>query len=525
MSTRYQKLHGHRALLAAVAIGSAMTLTACTAATVAPTETSAGVVTEEQAEPMVLVVGQAQPLAGNFNGFTLSIGNNMVVYNLYDTLVRTGEGLKPEPRLAETWEFADDNLSMTLNLREATFADGTPITSKHVATSLAFAQNAENGANAGPLARRVTSIDTSDDNVVVLNFDTPFPSAFDLLNLLIIVDQETIDSVFAEPNASGPFKLDSYQPEIGYTLVANEAFWGTPPKLATIEVKFLNNTQTLTAAIRSGDIDFIAQTSALDAMTYKDDPNYVGGLFGGANSVVALNINVTDPALSDPRVRLALSRSLNRDRMVTDVMFGAADAGCLPFNTRGQLGFDADLCDQVVFDLDEAKALFAEANAANLSFGLVTSTQINPALTKIAEILQADLASIGVKMTIEDVDSASFREQASKGLFPQALLQLVGRSNLDPDTTFNATTAWRAAKNASRFENADYQRLVKEAGSILDERERAVIYRQINELILRENFVMPVVTNPKPWVGVAGVTGVEAASNGQPIMEYVSITK
>lgn len=525
MSTRYQKLHGHRALLAAVAIGSAMTLTACTAATVAPTETSAGVVTEEQAEPMVLVVGQAQPLAGNFNAFTLSVGNNMAMYQLYDSLVRTGEGLTPEPRLAESWEFSEDGLSMTLNLREATFADGTPITSEHVAISLAYAQDPEVGANAGPLAKRVVSVDTSVANKVVLNFEKAFPGVFDLLNLLVIVDQATIDSDFAAPNASGPFKLDSYQPEIGYTLVANQTFWNGAPALATIEVKFLNNTQTLTAALRSGDIDFIAQTSALDAQTYKDDPNYVTGLFGGANSVVGLNFNVTDPALSDPRVRLAISRSLNRDRMVTDVMFGAADAACLPFNTPGQLGFDADLCDQVVFDLNEAKALFAEANAAALTFNLVTSTQINPALTKIAEILQADLASIGVTMTIEDVDSASFRDQASKGLFPQALLQLVGRSNLDPDTAFTATTAWRTAKNASRFENADYQRLVKEAGSILDNAQRAVIYRQVNELILRENFVVPVVTNPKPWIGVAGVTGVKNASNGQPIMEEVSITK
>ena len=524
--------YGSRSRGAVAAIATALLLTACGGTS---TESGAPAPSEETASsgepaapaapeaPQVLVVGQSAPIQGNFNAFILSAGNRAMMAQLYDTLTRTGPGLEPLPRLAESWEVAADGLSISLTLREAAFADGTPITSADVERALAFAQNPDSRANARVLATKVTSIETPSSDQVVMRFDAPFPGIFDMLDLLPIIDQGTIDSNFAAPNASGPFALDTYTPEVGFTLVPNAEWWGPEPSLDTIEVKFLNNSQTQILALQAGDINFVDEVSDFDYTVLRDNAKYVTGFAGGANSVAAMTINVTDPVLSDPRVRLALARAIDRERIVRQVRFDASEAACLPFNTPGQLGYDDDLAASCEFDLAEAKALLDEAGVADLTLTLVTSGQISTDLPRTAEIIQADLASIGVTIVIEDLDAAAYREQASQGTFAQLLIQRYGRANLDPDTLFSATNAWKTKGNASRFDNEEYVSLVAEAGQTLDVAARASLYRRINELVLAENFVIPIATNPKPWVATADVSGVENNVNGQFRFENVSI--
>lgn len=472
--------------------------------------------------PQVLVVGQSAPIQGNFNPYVLANGNRAMMYQLYDTLITLGAGLEPLPRLAESWEVAADGLSISLTLRRAAFADGTPITSADVERALTFAQNPDNRANVRVLANKVSAIETPSSDRVVMRFKLPFPGVFDMLLLLPIIDQGTIDSNFAAPNASGPFALDTYTPEVGFTLAPNAEWWGPAPSLERVEVKFLNNSQALILTLQSGGVNFVDEVSDFDYTVLRDNEKYVTGFAGGANSVVAMTLNVTDPALSDPRVRLALARAIDRDRIVRQVRFDASEAACLPFNTPDQLGYDDDLAASCKFDLAEAKALLDEAGVTDLTLTLVTSGQIAPDLPRTAELIQADLKSIGVTLVIEDLEAAAYRQQASQGLFTQVLIQRYGRANLDPDTLFSATNAWRAKNNASRFENEEYARLVTEAGTTLDVAVRASLYREINELVLAQNFVIPIATNPKPWVAASGVSGVASTVNGQLRFENVS---
>lgn len=489
--------------------------------TAAPTSAAPTTSAAAPSKSKKLVVGQAAPLIGNFNPYNLTFGNNVAMYQVYDPLVRVIDG-KPEARLAEKWDLSFDGLTLTIKMRKATFADGTPITSQHVAVSLAYVQDAKNGANALTLAQRVRTIETPTDDTVIMKFAAPFPAVLDLLNLLLIVDKGTIDSQFAKPNASGPFTVKSYDADTGYTLVPNTRFWRGAPAIPSIEVKFLSET-TLTGALKAGDIDMISIASIPDYESLKKDKKYISGLSGGANSVIALTLNVTAPALSNPDVRLALSRAINRKRIVEDVMLNAATAACLPFNDPTQLGYDAYLASQCTYDLKDAQFYLKRAGVESLSFSVVTSAQINTAMPKIAEIIQNDLASIGVRVRIDEVDAAAFRAQAP-GTFPQGLLQVYGRANLDPDTLFSATNAWRGTNNASRYNDPLYTRLVTQAGSTVDTNTRKALYKQIAELSLKQNFVIPIVTNPKPWIAIAGLKGLGDAANGQPLFEDATVS-
>ena len=349
---------------AAIAVALALVLTACgstsssDSSAPAPSDDSASseapAAPAAPAVPQVLVVGQSAAIQGNFNPFILSNGNRAMIAQLYDTLTSTGAGLEPQPRLAESWEVAADGLSISLTLREAAFADGTPITSADVERSLAFAQNPDSRANVRVLANKVSAIEATAPDQVVMRFEAPFPGIFDMLDLLPIIDQGTIDSNFAAPNASGPFALDTYTPEVGFTLVPNSEWWGPAPSLERIEAKFLNNSQTQILALQAGDINFVDEVSDFDYTVLRDNEKYVAGFAGGANSVAAMTVNVTDPALSDPRVRLALARAIDRERIVRQVRFDASEAACLPFNTPGQLGYDEDLAASCAFDLAQA---------------------------------------------------------------------------------------------------------------------------------------------------------------------------
>lgn len=116
------------------------------------------------------------PIATSDNG---SIWTQLLIF---DTLVRpdiTGEGL--EPGLAESWSISEDGMTLTFNLREAQFSDGTPVTAEDVRFSIERA--ASEGSSWGRFYRPFTSFEVVDDRQIVMRLDEPFTPGFNNLAL------------------------------------------------------------------------------------------------------------------------------------------------------------------------------------------------------------------------------------------------------------------------------------------------------------------------------------------------------
>jgi ABC-type transport system substrate-binding protein len=136
------------------------------------------------------------------------------------SLLLFDEQYNPQPYLAESWEVADDGLSVTFELRDgATFHDGEPITSEDVAFSL---QTSKENHPFSAMFAPVTSVDTPDDLTVVINLEKPHPAILMAMSpgLLPIIPKHIFDDaqdIQTHPRnggadfvGSGPFKVVEY---------------------------------------------------------------------------------------------------------------------------------------------------------------------------------------------------------------------------------------------------------------------------------------------------------------------------
>lgn len=471
-----------------------------------------------------LTIGQTAALTDNFDPYNLAPSNFVMMYQVYTTLVRESASLKPEPSLARSWQLAQNGLSLTLHLRSAKFSNDAPITSQTVAYDIQLVKQKASAANIRVLAKNITSVEATSPNIVVLNFVKPFPGVFDFLNLLFITNQSTVASHYANVDASGPFKVASYNPGVGFTLVRNPYYWGIAPKVAMVNVKFLSNEQTLIDSLRTGTVDLADLVSPFDAKSLTGNKSFVTGIPPAGNSIFTFIFNVTSSPLNNVDVRDALSMALDRQKIISIALSGEATPACIPFVSTASLGYNKQLATSCKFNLAAAKAKLRQSGlpASALQFTMVTSTQANPVLTQMSEIFQADLAKIGVTMHIQDVNSAAWNSDAISGSF-QSIASLYGRANLDPSTLFGADTLWYPSGNNAHFVNPEYASLINQADTMYNTAKRRALYAQIDKIILQQNFALPVATNPRPYAEAADVHGVVWTVNGAPVFAGATV--
>jgi peptide/nickel transport system substrate-binding protein len=502
-------------------VAGVFALALCVTVGVAP---AAGAREAPHASGTTLTIGQTAPLTKNFSPYSIVAGNYAMMYQLYDTLIRETPTLKIQPRLATGWKFSKDGLSMTLHLRKARFSNGAPITSEVIKYDLSVMQDPATAANAQALASQVTSVDTPSARTVVLHFGAPFPEVFDLLNLLFITDPATVNSTFATVTASGPYEVQSYNPGVGYTLVRNPYFWGPRANISTITVKFLPDEQTMIDTLKTGSIDFAYPITPFDAYILASNRSYRTGTAPLGSAIYSLMVNVAKPPLDNPDVRQALSLALDRQKIFQVAVESVGRTACLPFIVPTQLGYVPSLARSCKFDLAAAKAKLQASGVSpsSLSFTVITSTQVSPVLTQMAEIFQADLAKIGVTLNIQDVAPTAWNAAAHSGTF-DLLATPYGRANLDPGTLFLADIVWYATDNPTHFSDPTYAALVQKADTSTNPKVRAKLYAQIDEIILKQNFILPVAGNPLPYVKAKGLRGLRWAVNGQPLLEAATL--
>jgi dipeptide transport system substrate-binding protein len=247
---------------------------------------------------------------------------------------------------------------------------------------------------------------------------------------------------------------------------------------------------------------------------------------GGA-SVTDIMMNVSRPPFDNKKVRQAINHAVDRKRFVDTVLVGFGDPWCQPFPPQS-LGFSKDLgTKHCTFDLARAKQLLAEAGYPNgFESILHISTATYPNTRALAQILQADLAKIGVRLTIRDVEPAEYREVTwgTKNKFA-IVLHEYGRGNRDPDTLFKAAGAWYTKDGMHTYTSPEYIQLVDEAGSTLDPAKRRQVYDQIARFLADQVFTLPI--SPNFTLSAIRPTAQEVTVNvdGMPILEKAWLTR
>jgi peptide/nickel transport system substrate-binding protein len=451
------------------------------------------------------------------DGHVLIAQNNNTVGQIYDRLIAYDEAMQPQPMLAERWDVSDDSKRVKLTLRQGVqFHTGRELTSDDVKWNVLRVRDPKTGA--GQLATQsawFSRIETPDKYTVELSSDKPRPGIYDFFEYFNILNPVTMEGPAAKSSVvgTGPFKFVEFQQGVVFRMVKNPSYWQAGrPLLDEVVVQILPDQQTLAAQLEAGSVDFadpgirdalrLTQTSAF---VFVDNPNPSGG--------TVLNVNTTRAPTNDKRVRQGLQYAVDRQRFVNTAQLGLGRAVSLPWPPRSP-AYEPDRATFYPFDLDKARALFAQAGLAEFELDFQYQAPVTTA-AQLGQILQSDLARIGVKLNLRPLEPAAWRA-AAEGLQYHGLNATSnGFTQLgEASSMFSLGRSWAPTGNNAGYNNETYAGLIEAASSEPDPARRKLLYTQLNDLLLDESFGIVVATSPNSTVYRANLRGITYSVNG-----------
>lgn len=527
-------------LLAALLLVLAAASVACAPAPAPPTEEMAGDMEEGPRTGGTLVVGTTDDII-NFDAFSLGFVSYPMQNQCYDSLILYDKRLNIMPRLATAWETNAEGTSVTLTLRDdVVWHNGRAFVADDVVQNIDRALVPDTGSNVHGMVQTVTGATANGDHSVTIDFAAPTPNMFDILNVMRIMAPESFDSLTNSCIGTGPFKLKEWIPGDVLTFTRNEDYWEEGrPYLDEVSFKPFDDLEALVTALETGIIDAAIAIPPKDYQRLLDAGIAVE--FGQGGLLYSITVNPPDPdqpegALSDKRVRQAVCWSIDRDAIVDQALFGVGGATVVPFPDYSVAYFE-ELADHYSFDLEAAAALLDEAGWVDTDgdgvrdkdgVKLVLNTitiQAFPETTDIGTILEADMATIGVEIDVEPLDSATYgpRHLGTPETNGSAVFDLdvtfVGRQHLDPMGLFD-NSPFRP-RSSPIFPHGDFPEGYVEqlaiAGSTFDRETRRDAFRQVGEIMLDSCIDIPLSWKYTLFARQANVHGLDWTVNDELI--------
>ena len=368
---------------------------------------------------------------------TTSFTSHETFTQIFDGMVMRDEKGNVLPHLALSWEFQDDNKRVVFKLRPGVvFHDGTPCNAEAVAFTvkrhLDPATASPTKFICGPLQRA----EVIDALTVAYIYGAPFVTLWVGLGgayqaILSPTAVQKLGNDFGRnPVGSGPFKFEKWQPDSGIKLARNDKHMfinkrfknDKPAHLDSIEYVVIPEDAPRLAALQSNEIQVIAGFNAvpLDKLAQVKRLRNVKVLTRTALSCFGLCFNTKLAPTSDLKVRQALSMAIDKNKVMQLALGGNGELAYSPLGPAFSqvLPNAKDIAPK--YDPAKAKALLAEAGAANLKLRL--STGDDSTNRRAAEVIQAELKAVGVDVAIEAVPGAEAAVIQRKGEHPLYLL-------------------------------------------------------------------------------------------------------
>lgn len=342
-----------------------------------------------------------------------------ILNNVYDTLVQLNpETLALEPRLAESWDIAEDNMSVTFHLREgAQFASGNPITAHDVVYSMTRLLKLGQAQASSLLSRGFVAENTGtyftapDDNTFVLTLaqaDDPRllmmvlaeSGRGSILDSKRVIENEVdgdMGQAWLTNNAagSGAFTLGQWRSNEYVILDKNENYWEDVPAMDRVLMRHLPESQSQRLGLEQGDIDVGFSLAAPDLKALEENAEITVESVPSAGFYY-LAVSMKDERFGNPKVREALRYLIDYDGINSAIMpfFGVKRQR--PINSDA---FAALADPDYTLDVEKAKALLAEAgypDGFDTTIRVISTQQFLDSATSI----QNTLAQAGINAEI-----------------------------------------------------------------------------------------------------------------------------
>jgi len=367
------------------------------------------------AKDSIIVAMQLEPPHLDPTSAAAGAIDSVLYANVFEGLTRfMGDGAVV-PGLAESWEISDDGLTYTFKLHSGVmFHDGTTMDAEDVKFSLNRARDEDSTNAQKALFAGITDVTVVDPQTVQVTLAEPNGSF--LFNLAwgdaVIVAPESIGDIKTTPIGTGAFKFSNWVQGDKIELEKNAEYWGTPAILNRATFKFISDPTAAFAAVMAEDVDVFSGFPAPENLPqFEADPRFQV-LVGSTEGETILSTNNKQPPFDDVRVRQAVAHAIDRQAIIDGAMFGYGTPIGSHFAPHNPAY--VDLTGKSAFDPEKAKALLAEAGFPD---GFETTLHLPPPsyARRGGEIIAAQLAAVGIKATITNVEWAQWLETVFRG--------------------------------------------------------------------------------------------------------------
>ncbi|WP_102958795.1 ABC transporter substrate-binding protein [Mangrovicella endophytica] len=445
---------------------------------------------------------------------------------VYNRLVEFERGTtNVVPGLAESWEVSEDGLVYTFHLRKGVkfqttdfFTPTRDFNADDVIFSFDRQGNKENKffAYAGDVTwgyyndmsmpSLVKSFEKVDDNTVKMTLTTPnAPMIANLaMDFASIMSKEYADKLLADgtpeklnqqPLGTGPFTFVGYQQDAVIRYKAFDQYWGGKQPIDDLVFAITQDAAVRLQKLKAGECQVASYPNPADIPALKSDDT-LNVLEQPGLNVGYLAYNTTQAPFDKPEVRRALNMAINKQAILEAVYPGIGQIAKNPIPPTMWSYNDAVKDD--TYDPDAAKKMLDEAGVKDLKmkvWAMPVARPYNPNARRMAELIQADFAKVGVGVEIVTYDWTQYLKLAGDPKHDGAVLAGWTGDNGDPDNFLAILLGCDGvgSGNKAAWCNKDYDALIKKASTISDQAERAKLYEQA-QVIFKDQ---------APWATVA----------------------
>lgn len=343
----------------------------------------------------------------------------------------------------------------------------------------------------------ITSIDTPDPKTVIFTVTRPALRNQLLANLVAIpiIPTDSVARQKDQPLGTGPFKFVSFDASQNIVeLAANQEYWEGAPKVQKVRVKTVTDANSLQAELQTGGVDLAPNPNNVSPDTLKslgNSPTLKLEQTDGSN-IQYLVFNTQSPPLNNVKVRQAIGYAIDRQKIVTDLLFDQAKVAnsILPPQSWA---FNAGT--NYTFDQAKARQLLQEAGYKNEPIVFKYASG-NLAINQYSQVIQNALTDVGLNVQIETLEVNTIRKELAQGAFQMYTGIWIG-GNQDPiflRDLFSSTKIPGGSVsccNRSRYSNAEVDKSVEDAINETDKAKAKDLYGKTWQTVSNEMPLLP----------------------------------
>lgn len=447
---------------------------------------------EEKGEPKTdIIIGMDKDIKSLDPHATNDVPSSNALIHIYSRLVTINNEGEIVGDLAKEWSQPTPT-QWEFKIHEGVkFHDGTEVKASDVKFSL---DRQRNSPIVQYLVDKIKEVTVIDDYTVHIDLVEAYAP---LLGNLVheagaILPEAAVvaagDKFIDHPIGSGPFKFISWTPNTELVMERFDDYFAGPVAPKKLTFKVIPEGTSRTIALETGEVDLVQKLEAADIKRLEADPN-INVMEKVSISVEQLGFNTQTAPFDNPMVRKAINHAVNKQAIIDVVLEGRG----VPSQTvmgMGIPGFNEEI-KGYEYDVEKAKALLKEAGVQEgLKVELLATGDLR---NRTAQLIQADLAEIGIQVDIVLVDWGAYLDATKTGKYP---MHLVGWTNatMDGETSLGPLfhTKNRGVNgNRAFYSNTKVDALLDAATIESDNEKRIEMYKEVQAILVEDAVLVP----------------------------------